>query len=113
VIWRFPKIGLAPNHPFIDGFPINCKPSGYWGTPVPGNPHTMSMKKCHGYIINIPFIPLIISYQYPMDIPLPLVNKQFAIENGHRKFVSFPINSMVVFHSYMPLIYHEKNHLYH
>ena len=26
---------------------------------------------------------------------------QIAIEHGHRKFVSFPINSMVIFHSYV------------
>ena len=35
-IWRFPKIGIPPNHPFIDGM-FHCKPSSYWGTPVVGN----------------------------------------------------------------------------
>ena len=29
-IWRFPKIGVPPNRPFIDGFPIVNHP--FWGT---------------------------------------------------------------------------------
>jgi len=38
-LW-FPKIGLPPNHPFIDGFStINYyKPSILRGTPIDGNP---------------------------------------------------------------------------
>ena len=27
-IWRFPEIGVPPNHPFIDGFPIINHPFG-------------------------------------------------------------------------------------
>ena len=41
-IWGFPKIGLPPNHPFLDGiFPY--KPSSYWGTPINGNPHMIKL----------------------------------------------------------------------
>ena len=38
-IWRFPEIGLrASHHPDVHGiFPY--KPTGYWGTPMSGNPH--------------------------------------------------------------------------
>ena len=40
-IWRFPELGVPPNHPFIDGIfhEIN-RPFG--GTTIDGNPH-MSM----------------------------------------------------------------------
>ena len=33
LIWRFPEIGVPPNHPFIDGFSLvnHYKPSSYWG----------------------------------------------------------------------------------
>ena len=31
----------------------------------------------------------------------PLVNKQFAIENGPVEIVDLPINSMVIFHSFV------------
>ena len=31
----------------------------------------------------------------------PLVNKQFAIENGPVEIVDLPINSMVILHSYV------------
>ena len=31
----------------------------------------------------------------------PLVNKQFAIENGPVEVVDLPINSKVIFHSYV------------
>ena len=31
-IWRFPKVGVPPNHPFIDGFSTINHP--FWGTPV-------------------------------------------------------------------------------
>ena len=43
---------------------------------------------------------------YPMniDIPLPSGNLlQFAIEHGPVEIVNFPINSMVIFHSYVSL----------
>ena len=46
-IWRFPKIGLPPNHPFnrIHDFPWN-KPSSYGGTPpIYGNPYMTQI--CH------------------------------------------------------------------
>ena len=33
-IWRFPKIGLPPNHPFVDGILPQQKPSIYRGTPM-------------------------------------------------------------------------------
>ena len=29
-IWRFPKIGASPNHPFIDGFSLPW----FWGSPM-------------------------------------------------------------------------------
>ena len=35
----------------------------------------------------------------------PLVNKQFAIENGPVEIVDFPINSMVIFHSFFVNVY--------
>ena len=36
-IWRFPKLGVPPDHPFLDGnFP--SKPSNYWGTPMAMEP---------------------------------------------------------------------------
>ena len=37
-IWRFPKLGAPPNHPFLDGIfhEINHH---FWGTPIYGNPH--------------------------------------------------------------------------
>ena len=31
-IWRFPKIEVLPNHPFLDGI-FHCKPSNYGGPP--------------------------------------------------------------------------------
>ena len=31
----------------------------------------------------------------------PLVNKQFAIENGPVEIVDLPINSMVIFHRFL------------
>ena len=38
-IWRFPEIGVPPNHPFDCDFPWT-KPSGYWGYPhFNGNLH--------------------------------------------------------------------------
>ena len=38
-IWWFPKIGVPPNHPYIDGFSlINHH---FWGTPIYGNLHIL------------------------------------------------------------------------
>jgi len=36
-IWRFPKIGLPSDHPFIDGFAV--KKHQFLDTNVLGNPH--------------------------------------------------------------------------
>ena len=36
-IWRFPKIGVSPNHPFLVRSSIIGHP--FWDTPIPGNPH--------------------------------------------------------------------------
>ena len=36
MIWRFPTMGVPPNHPFLSGFPWN-EPSSYWGTPILGS----------------------------------------------------------------------------
>ena len=36
-IWRFPEIGVPPNHPFLDGI-FSYKPS-ILGHPIDGNPH--------------------------------------------------------------------------
>ena len=40
VIWRFPKLRVPPNHPFLCGI-FHDKPSSYWGTGYPHlwNPH--------------------------------------------------------------------------
>jgi hypothetical protein len=38
MIWRFPNIGVPPNHPIQSDFPWN-KASSFWGTPSLGNPH--------------------------------------------------------------------------
>ena len=32
-IWRFPEIGVPPNHPFLDGI-FAYKPTSYCGTPM-------------------------------------------------------------------------------
>ena len=37
-IWRFPGMGVPPNHLFLMGLSI-VKPSSYWGTPFSGNSH--------------------------------------------------------------------------
>ena len=39
---RFPKLGVPPNLPFIEGFSIINHP--FWGSPISGNPQTMVMK---------------------------------------------------------------------
>ena len=39
---RFPKLGVPPNLPFIEGFSIINHP--FWGRPISGNPQTMVMK---------------------------------------------------------------------
>ena len=41
--WRFPKMGVLLNHPFIDGI-FHYKPSSYWGTPIYGNPHIVILE---------------------------------------------------------------------
>ena len=38
---------------------------------------------------------------YRILLIYPLVNKQLAIENCHRKFVDLPSYKMVIFHSYV------------
>ena len=35
-IWRFPKIGVPLNHPFLMGFSLINQP--FWGTPIYGTP---------------------------------------------------------------------------
>ena len=37
VKWRFPEIGIPPNHPFIEGF--SFIKHLFWGSPILGNPH--------------------------------------------------------------------------
>ena len=39
---RFPKLGVPPNLPFIEGFSIINHP--FWGSPISGNPQKMVMK---------------------------------------------------------------------
>ena len=34
VKWRFPEMGVAPNHPYLARFSIIYKPFSYWGTPM-------------------------------------------------------------------------------
>ena len=36
--WRFPKIGVSPNHPYFR-WSFHCKPSIWGGAPTSGNPH--------------------------------------------------------------------------
>jgi hypothetical protein len=45
-IWAFPEMGIALNHPFIDGI-FDYKPSSYW-IPCLENPHTSSHRACSG-----------------------------------------------------------------
>ena len=35
-IWRFPKLEVPPNHPFLFGI-VQYKPSSYWGTHILGD----------------------------------------------------------------------------
>jgi len=52
-IWRFPKIGVPPNHPFFSRLfhEINYPAiSSYWGTLIPGNLHINAIK---GYVLTI------------------------------------------------------------
>ena len=49
--WRFPEIGVPPNHPFLFGiFPY--KLTSYWGTAILGNLHmnmcTLSVERLLG-----------------------------------------------------------------
>ena len=49
--WRFPEIGVPPNHPFVDIYididvVFDCKPSSYGGTPIYG---TVDMSENGGY----------------------------------------------------------------
>ena len=46
-IWRFPEIGVPPNHPFLDGI-FHEISHPIWGTPILGTPH-MDGEKCWVY----------------------------------------------------------------
>ena len=49
-IWRFPEIGVPPNHPFIDGFSSMNHP--FWGSPIYGSPQTPSFVILHHVFLN-------------------------------------------------------------
>ena len=68
-IWRFPKMGLPPNHPNCTIWVLNY-PTVTWGSPILRNPQTTTKN---------PWV----SYDIPIKTIYPLVNIQFAIENGN------------------------------
>ena len=47
--WWFPEIGLASNHPFIDGCPIINQP--FWDISIYGNPHVGCMVPFKGVVL--------------------------------------------------------------
>ena len=74
---RFPEIGVAPNHPFVDGiFPY--KPTSYWGTPM-----AMETSKLSIAVLN----------PYFTEVLLVLLEGEVGLINGYnydKNFWGFP-----------------------
>ena len=65
-IWRFPKVGVPPNHPLIHRM-FHYKPSSYWGAPM-----TMETSLSNDSIFLVVNLPLaqLITYKITTNIQI-------------------------------------------